>query len=661
MIAITQPRRVAAINLARRVAEEMGSTLGSASPGSKVGYSVRFDLCMPREGESGEGSGCRIKFLTEGMLLNEMLSDPVLRRYGVVVVDEVHERSVNVDLILGFLRNLIRSGFEGRAGKPLRVVIMSATADVEGLRRFLEEGNDQVQEMSVNGDGDESEVSWEGFGDDEDENTPPRNSKAKLLQNEDDVEKAIRAEEKYTTTIHIQGRQHAVKIHHLPTPTSDYLEKALLTIFDIHYRSPLPGDILVFLTGQDTVESLERLVNEYASVLPPEVPRILCLPLFAALPPNLQQRVFLPTPIKRTRKVILSTNIAETSVTVPGIRHVVDTGKHKLKQYRSTLGLESLLTKTISKSSAIQRTGRAGREAPGECWRLYTEASYKEMEERTNPEILRCDLADAVLGMKARGIEDVLTFPLLERPPRQSLEKALLQLYQLGALNEDGKISEMGKRMAAMPLTPALGRCLLEAEKMECVSEVVDIVAALSVENVFLTVSTEEKKEEVEERRRELLRREGDHLTLLAAVRGYAAERTDRKAWSEKYGIRHRAMQNVMNVRKQLRATMGLKSSVNQDEQATNGASLEARNEAILQCVLKGFAMNTARLVPDGSYRTFVGNQTVAIHPGSVLFGNKVEAIVFSEFVYTNKSHARCVSAVRLRWIEEALIGRENE
>jgi len=396
-------------------------------------------------------------------------------------------------------------------------------------------------------------------------------------------------------------------------------------------------------------------------------PQLLPLPLFAALSAPLQHRVFQPAPTKNTRKVILATNIAETSITVPGILHVIDSGKHKLKQYRTVLGLESLLTKPISRSSAIQRAGRAGREAPGTCWRLYTEDGFHALDRVTRPEILRCDLAGAVLVMKARGVEDVVGFPLMDRPDREAVERALLLLFRLGALDENGRISEMGRRMAGMPLSPGLGRVVLEAAQVgeSIVLEVVDVIAALSVENVFLTITTEEGREAVEEKRRELFSREGDHLTLLKTVRGYAAEQTDRKAWAEKYGVSHRAMQNVMNVRKQLRAqckAMGLVSTVSMDDDMeSSGMSLEAKNEAILRCVLNGFAMNTARLIPDGSFRTFIGNQTVAIHPSSVLFGKKVEAIVFSEYVYTNKSYARNVSAVRLRWVEEALVGDENE
>ncbi len=380
------------------------------------------------------------------------------------------------------------------------------------------------------------------------------------------------------------------------------------------------------------------------------------LPLFAALPQQAQQSIFRPAPF-RTRKVILATNIAETSVTVPGVRFVIDCGKSKIKQFRNRLGLESLLVKPISKSSAIQRKGRAGREAPGQCYRLYTENAYTTMEERTIPELLRCDLSQAVLMMKARGIDDVINFPFLDRPPREALEKALLQLLHLQALTENGAINDNGLKIAKFPLTPMLGRVLVEAAKPErdCLLHVIDIISALSVENVFLNLVTEERKEEAEEARRELYRREGDHLTLLVTVQRYAEEQTDRKAWCQKHFVSHRAMQNIMNIRKQLRQQcLQLKLLAGNDEQPKSAPS-ETESEAILACMLRGFISNTARIMPDGSYKTLMGNQTVSIHPSSVLFGRKVEAIVFNEFVFTSKAWARGVSAVQLDWVSEVV------
>ncbi|CAG5147556.1 uncharacterized protein ALTATR162_LOCUS2057 [Alternaria atra] len=612
-IAITQPRRVAAISLARRVADEMGSLLGDKGPTAKVGYSVRFDTAA--------GKHTKVKFLTEGMLLQEMLRDPNMLQYSAIVVDEVHERSVNVDLILGFLRNLVAAKEGSTARKhPLKVVVMSATADVESLVKF--------------------------FGDSQ----PVSNT-------EKTVAKTATENKGNVSTCYVEGRQYPVKTVYLPQPTQDWVEAALKLVFQIHYKEPLPGDILVFLTGQDTIEGLEKLINDYAEGMDDEVPKLLVLPLFAALPQHAQQRIFQPAPY-RTRRVILATNIAETSVTVPGVRFVVDCGKSKIKQFRNRLGLESLLVKPISKSAAIQRKGRAGREAPGQCYRLYTESGYNTMEERTTPEILRCDLSQAILTMKARGVDDVLGFPFLDRPPREALEKALLQLLNLQALTETGEISDTGLKIAKFPLTPTLGRVLVEAAKPErdCLLDVVDVISALSVENVFLNLVTEERKEEAEAARRELYRREGDHLTLLMAVQRYAAEqKPHRRAWCDKHYISHRAMENVMNIRKQLRQQCTQQKLLSTDDEESENAPSEARSQAILACMLRGFISNTARLMPDGSYKTLIGNQTVAIHPSSVLFGKKVEAIVFNEFVFTGKAWARGVSAVQLDWVSEVV------
>lgn len=588
--------------------------MGSQSPAAKVGYSVRFD--------NATGPNTKIKFLTEGMLLQEMLRDPVMSQYSAVVVDEVHERSVNVDLILGFLQSLVAGvANEGSSTRehPLKVVVMSATADVESLVKFFEDGQPPA-------------------GQDHSDGKPAEQSMSRV------------------STCFVEGRQYPVKTIYLPQPTQDWVESALKIIFQIHYKEPLPGDILVFLTGQDTIEGLEKLVNDYAEGMDRDVPKLLTLPLFAALPQHAQQRIFQPTPF-RTRKVILATNIAETSVTVPGVRFVIDCGKSKIKQFRNRLGLESLLVKPISRSAAIQRKGRAGREAPGQCYRLYTEDGYNTMEERTVPEILRCDLSQAILTMKARGVDDVLNFPFLDRPPREALEKALLQLLHLQALSESGAISEQGLKIAKFPLTPTLGRVLVEAAKPErdCLLDVIDIISALSVENVFLNLVTEERKEEAEEARRELYRREGDHLTLLVTVQRYAEDRTDRKVWCEKHFVSHRAMQNVMNIRKQLQQQCMQLKLLSKDDVQSDSAPSEARSEAILACMLRGFISNTARMMPDGSYKTLMGNQTVAIHPSSVLFGRKVEAIVFNEFVFTGKAWARGVSAVQLDWVSEVV------
>ena len=572
-IAITEPRRVAAITLARRVAEEMGTPLGSSSPASKVGYSVRFD--------NATSPSTRIKFLTEGMLLQEMLRDPWLREYSAVIVDEVHERGVNVDLVMGFLKNMVSGEKEGRGGVPLKVAVMSATADMTSLLTFFENGYASLQkskrfETNLYGcqpgtsnpkisDGDGSE--WSGIDSSDDDRDHSAKASCKIQKSAVTVTNSTsyatlpatdtEGDSMFTrksivgsspvSMCYIEGRQYPVRTIYSSEPVQDYVDAALRTIFQIHYKEPLPGDILVFLTGQETVESLEKLVNEYALGLGPDVPKLLVLPLFAALPQSAQQRVFQPAPPK-TRKIILATNIAETSVTVSGVRFVVDSGKSKIKQFRTRIGLDSLLVKPISKSAATQRKGRAGREAPGQCYRLYTEGDYLALPESNTPEILRCDLSQALLTIKARGVGDIMRFPFLDPPPREALEKALMQLFQLGALTETGAISNIGLRIAALPLSAPLGRVLLAAAEpgMDCLVEAIDIISCLSVENIFLNLTSEETKEEAEVTRRALYRREGDHLTLLNTVQAYAMERSDRRAWSEKHFVSHRAMQAVM-------------------------------------------------------------------------------------------------------------------
>ena len=589
-IAVTEPRRVAAISLARRVAEEMGTPLGSSSPASRVGYSVRFD--------NSTSPNTQIKYLTEGMLLQEMLRDPWLRQYSAVVVDEVHERGLNVDLVLGFLRNMLASNNEGRSGLPLKVTVMSATADMEGLIKFFDQDDSQEARLPKSasntnesvaagtdghGPGDESE--WSGISTSEDEQQDVRNpskpnvegGKHRLQDGETQINRATAMEtrngdlidgsanvrnlktQRHERRAHdlavcfIEGRQYPVKILYAPEPVQDWVDAALRTIFQVHYKEPMPGDILVFLTGQETIESLHSLIKEYALGMSTDVPKILVLPLYAALPQSAQQRIFHPAP-PRTRKIILATNVAETSVTVPGVRFVVDCGKAKTKQFRPRLGLDSLLVKPISKSAAIQRKGRAGREAPGKCYRLYTEKDYLALQPSNGPEILRCDLSQAILTIKARslvnaqGASDIFDFPYLDRPPREALEKAFMRLLQLGALTELGDISPLGAQLAKLPITASFGRVLLAAAEVNvhCLSAVVDIISCLNVETVFVNLESEERKEQAETARRELYRREGDHLTLLITVQAYAAERSDRKAWAERHFVSHRAMQAVM-------------------------------------------------------------------------------------------------------------------
>ncbi|RMZ92406.1 hypothetical protein DV736_g358, partial [Chaetothyriales sp. CBS 134916] len=694
-IAITQPRRVAAISLARRVAEEMGSPLGSSSPASEVGYSVRFD--------NSTSPSTRIKFLTEGMLLQEMLRDPWLKEYSAVVVDEVHERGVNVDLVLAFLRQLLercRGGdISKRKGVGMKVVVMSATADMEKIKDFFDSkapADLVTMSSGITNTGDlTAEDGWDGFSDD-DTNTRPKSTPTPSL--------LIQAE-----SLFIKGRRYPVQIHYSQQPVADIIEASLERITNIHKREPLPGDILVFMTGQETVDSLLALVEQYGvsihkdRELASSLPKLLVLPLYAALPSHLQQRIFEHTP-KFTRKVIIATNIAETSITVPGVRHVIDCGKSKRRIFRPSLNLDSLLTTPISRSSANQRSGRAGRDAPGNAYRLYTEAEFYRLAVDTEPEILRCDLSQLVITLKSHDVVDLKDFPLLTRPPKRALERAIMSLLQLQALDPtSGQITALGREISLLPLPGYLARILLAsaAPKYDCVDEVIDIVSALSVENIFLNIhasqplaaaqsqqsgSAEGDDEQPQDARlrlrRQFYRREGDHLTLLATVQAYVEENVDRKRWCEERAINHRAMQAVMDVRKQLTGLMMMRRKREKrqcvrtepdGDGVANGNDNHHKNDSsdlsvrILRCLLTGLYPNVARLstvvngaskgpsfLGGGQYITLSTNQAISIHPSSVLFGKKVEAIMSSEFVFTTKAYARCVSAVQMVWVADA-------
>ncbi|KAK5987696.1 putative ATP-dependent RNA helicase prh1 [Cladobotryum mycophilum] len=605
MIAITQPRRVAATTLAHRVSQEAGTPLGKGRDGL-VGYSVRFDHQVPR--------GAKIKFLTEGTLLQELLRDPHLRQYSAVVIDEIHERSLDVDLLAGFLKQILAGDQSGRGGIPLKLIIMSATADVDTIRRFF--GDMSAQENSIAG---------------------------------------------HVEVLRIKGRQFPVEVAYEPRPVADLQDALLKKILKVHVEESLPGDILAFLTGQEEIESAQRLIEEYAATLASNVPKVKVIPLYGQLSIEAQQDAFRPVKSSFTRKIVLATNIAETSVTVPGVRYVVDCGKAKVKQYRPRLGMESLLAKPISRSSAVQRTGRAGREGPGKSYRLYTEDAFGALQDSDLPEILRNDVLGAVLTMKARGIQDVLAFPLMDAPETEAIEKALVHLHYLGALNDDGSITAAGEKMARFPITAPLGAVLLAAAKPEfdCVLEAIDIISCItSGDDIFVQVQSEEAMEDIEIARKELQRREGDIITYLTAMQLYTAENSDRNEWCKKRKMNIRNMKQALNIRRQLRG-MCLKEKLISETPPADPQPFvpihPERAELVLKCFLRGFAMKTAMLAPDGSFVTVNGKHVVAVHPASVLHGQKKEAIMFLEHVYTNKNYAKKVSAIQAAWIAEAL------
>ena len=369
IIACTQPRRVAALTVAQRVAKERGVALGQ-----DVGYTVRFDDCTTKN--------TKLKYMTDGMLLREALLDPLLRRYSVVILDEAHERTIATDILLG----LLKQAREKRKGS-FRIVIMSATLDVEGYQRFF------------------------------------TGAKA----------------------VYIRGRQFPVEVLYTLEPQESYLDAVITTAIQIHIDEE-EGDVLAFLTGQDEIEVASRLIRDRIRTLVSDQSQeesMHVIPMFAALPSEKQLIAFQAVP-KGHRKIVLSTNIAETSITIPGIKYVIDPGFVKSRAYNATIGTDCLQVVPISQAQAWQRTGRAGREGPGKCYRLFTEDAFLALREVTEPEIKRANLSSVVLQLKTMGIENPLEFDFMDPPPKAALLRALELLYALQALDASGTLTHLG-------------------------------------------------------------------------------------------------------------------------------------------------------------------------------------------------------------------------
>ncbi|VAI76771.1 unnamed protein product [Triticum turgidum subsp. durum] len=394
-IACTQPRRVAAQSVAKRVAEEFGCPLGE-----EVGYSIRFD--------DHTGPDTVIKYMTDGMLLREIMVDKNLSCYSVVMLDEAHERTIYTDILFGLLKQLIRRRTD------LKLIVTSATLDAEKFSRYFFD--------------------------------------CKIFT--------------------IPGRTFPVETLYAKEPQSDYMDAALITVLQIHLSEP-EGDILLFLTGQEEIDHACNSLHERMKVLGNDVPELLVNPVYSALPTEMQSKIFEPAPPGK-RKVVVATNIAEASITIDGIYYVVDPGFAKLNVYNPKRRLDSLVITPISQASAKQRAGRAGRTGPGKCYRLYTESAYRnEMPATTIPEIQRINLGWTVLNMKAMGINELVSFDFMDPPAPQALISAMEQLYSLGALDEEGLLTKLGRKMAEFPQEPPLSKMLLASVDLGCSDEIV--------------------------------------------------------------------------------------------------------------------------------------------------------------------------------------------
>lgn len=575
MVACTQPRRVAAMSVAKRVADEMDVTLGQ-----EVGYSIRFeDKTSPKT---------LLKYMTDGMLLREAMHDHNLSRYSCIILDEAHERTLATDILMG----LIKQVAERRP--DLKIIVMSATLDAQKFQSYF---ND-----------------------------------APLLA--------------------VPGRTHPVEIYYTPEFQRDYLESALRTVLQIHATEP-EGDILLFLTGEEEIEDACRKLKLESDELTREsgCGPLQAYPLYGSLPPNQQQKIFNDAP-PGGRKVIVSTNIAETSLTIDGIVYVVDTGFSKQKVYNPRIRVESLLVAPISKASAQQRAGRAGRTRPGKCFRLYTEDAFKkELNEQSYPEILRSNLASTVLELKKLGIDDLVHFDFMDPPAPETMMRALEELNYLTCLDDDGNLTELGRLASEFPLDPMLAVMLISSPDYYCSNEILSLTALLSVPNVFIRPNNDRKA--ADEAKNSFAHPDGDHLTLLNVYSAYRSNdaQADASEFCYQNYLSLRSLQSADNVRAQLKRLM-----------EKNGLELmstpfEDRNyyTNIRKAMTAGYFMQVAKKSAQGgknSYTTVKDNQDVLIHPSSVL-GQDSEWVIYNEFVLTTKNYIRTVTGIRPEWLLE--------
>ena len=567
-IAHTQPRRIAARSLASRISSELGCELGTA-----VGYKVRFhDRVSP---------ATHIKLLTDGMLLAEIQQDRFLNEYDTIILDEAHERSLNIDFLLGYLKQLLQKR------RDLKLIVTSATIDPDKFSRHF----DDAPVIEVSGRTFPVEVRY----------APP-------VEEEDGGERG------------------------------DAVQQAIVHAVDELSREDR-GDILVFLSGEreirETAEHLHRHRLQVTEVLP----------LYARLSPAEQGRIFKPS---GQRRIVLATNVAETSLTVPGIRHVIDTGFARISRYSHRSKIQRLPIERISRASADQRKGRCGRVAEGICIRLYTEEDSLSRPEFTQPEIQRTNLASVILQMKMLGFGDIQTFPFLDPPDSRQIKDGYRVLEEIGAVDGLGKISKLGRKLARLPVDPRIARMLLEAAHSHALREVLVIAAALSVQDP--RDRPMDKRQQADEAHALFANEESDFLGFLALwkfveeKRRHLSQRKFRRLCRE-YFLSYTRILEWQDIHRQLRAQMH--DMGYRDNQEFPGY------ETIHRAVLSGLLSHVG-FKQTGKGKGYLGARNSQFHlfPGSALFGNNPKWLVAAELVETTKLYARVCARVQPEWIE---------
>lgn len=575
-IAVTQPRRVAAMSVAKRVSEEMDVKLGE-----HVGYSIRFEDCT--------SNITILKYMTDGMLLKESMSDPLLSSYECIILDECHERTMATDILFGLMKEILQKR------KNFKLIVMSATIDIEKFQSFF--------------------------------NAP---------------------------ILEVSGRLFNVEIKYLPNPTDDYLQETVDVAVRIH-ETEKEGDILIFLTGEEEIENAVEML--YEAIDQEEYGYVNVVPLYSTLPPYSQQKIFDSPPGKNKkgkpgRKIVVSTNIAETSVTIDGIVYVIDSGFSKQKIYNPRLRMESLLITPISKASAKQRAGRAGRTREGICYRLFTKEAYDELDASTYPEILRSNLSSVILTLLKIGITDIVHFDFMDPPAPETMMRSLETLNYMKALDDDGALTEEGLLIANIPLDPELAKVLISSSKFKCVNEILTIVSLLSVPNIFVRPRTQQKSSD--EAKKKFSSLSGDHITLLTAFNAYKSNNSSESFCRVNF-LSYKNLKNADNIRNQLQSQLesnGVQVKIKENIFKTEFS--ERRIEKIFLSLLSGCFSQVAHLETQGYYKIIKESKSVVfIHPSSVL-SFKPTWVLYNDFVCTGKNYIRTVSKIKPEWLFQA-------
>ena len=614
LIGHTQPRRLAARSVAERIAEELKSEIGSA-----VGYKVRFTDHTSRD-------AC-VKLMTDGILLAETQTDRYLAAYDTIIIDEAHERSLNIDFLLGYLKQLLPR-------RPdLKVIITSATIDAE---RFSQHFNG-----------------------------------APVLE--------------------VSGRTYPVEILYRPLTSKDEddaeveLTDAIVDAADELARYG-EGDILVFLPGEREIREAAEALRKSTLRRNDEI-----LPLFARLSHAEQHKIFHPSGAKR--RIVLATNVAETSLTVPGIKYVIDTGLARVKRYSARAKVEQLHVEKISQAAARQRSGRCGRVSAGVCIRLFSEEDFNSRTEFTDPEIVRSNLAAVILRMAALKLGDVAAFPFLEMPDSRYINDGFQVLLELGAVNEHNGLTKLGEQMARLPIDPKIARILLAAKKHDCMAEILVIASALSIQDP--RERPLEARDAAAKAHERFTDKQSDFLAYLNIWDSFQRERDKGLSnkqlvqWCRQYFLSHLRMREWRELHHQLAQTaieMGLTtkeaafrrppevrqltSSENAGDQDLSAklkqkqldkkqhraqirAAKEAGYEQIHRALLTGLIANVGMKSPDGNDYTGARGSRFHLFPASALFKAKPKWVMAAELVETTKLYARDVAAIQPEWIEQ--------